>query len=148
MFKTILGAAAGLSLLAAPAFAQEITSIVVDDTPDNVTFAVESAILDRGLTIDFTSYTGDMLERTREDVGSDVVLFEEAMLFNFCSATVSREVLEADVTNLAFCPYTIFVYSTPDNPGQTIVGHQTYPGESMKPANDLLDAIIADALDD
>ncbi len=147
MTKTFFGAFSAIALMASVAHAQEFTTYTVDDTVDNVSFSVESAILDNGLTIDFTSHPGDMLERTREDVGSDVVLFSDAVIFNFCSAKVSREVIEADVTNIGFCPYAIFVYSTPDNPDRTIVGHQKYPGESMAPANDLLDSIIETALE-
>ena len=134
--------------LATPVFAQNYTSQVVDDSIDNVTFSLESAILDAGLTIDFTSHTGDMLARTMVDVGSDVELFTEATLFNFCSATVSRQVIEADINNIAFCPYAVFAYATPDNPDQTIIGREVFPGATMQPANDLLEAIIADAISD
>lgn len=132
--------------LAVPAFAQEYKTVVVDDTIDNVTFAVESAIIDKGLVIDSVSHVGEMLARTGVDMGSDVVLFEEANVYNFCSASVSREVMEADLMNIAFCPYGIFVFSTPDTPDQTTVGHRIMPGESMTPVNTLLDAIIADAV--
>ncbi|MCF6273615.1 MAG: DUF302 domain-containing protein [Rhodobacteraceae bacterium] len=132
-------------LLASPLAAQNIMSVTVPETVDDMEFAVESAILDMGLTIDFVSYTGDMLSRTMADVGSDVELYSGATLYNFCSAIVSRQVLEADPTNIAYCPYTIFVYSLPDTPNETIVGHQIYPGASMQPANDLLDAIVESA---
>ncbi len=132
-------------LMASPLAAQNIMSVSVPETVDDMEFAVESAILDMGLTIDFVSYTGDMLSRTMADVGSDVEIFSGATLYNFCSARISRQVLEADPTNVAYCPYTIFVYSLPDNPDETIIGHQIYPGDSMAPANALLDEIIASA---
>ncbi len=147
MYKTISAAIVGIGLLATPAFAQDYTAITVDDTFDNVAFSLESAIIDKGLTIDFTSFTGDMLERTRADVGSDIVLYTNATIFNFCSAKVSRQVMEADIANIAYCPYAIFIYSTPDNPDQTVIGHRNFPGESMKPANDLLNEIIAVAIE-
>jgi len=132
-------------LLASPLAAQEIMTITVPETVDDMEFAVESAILDMGLTIDFISYTGAMLARTGADVGSDVELYSGATLYNFCSAKVSRQVLEADPANIAYCPYTIFVYSLPESPDETIVGHQVYPGASMAPANALLDAIVKSA---
>ena len=134
-------------LLTAPLAAQTMTTHTVQETLDDVEFALESAILDMGLAIDFVSHSGAMLERTREDVGSDVVLFTGATIYNFCSATVSRQVIEADINNIIYCPYSIYAYSTPDNPDETVVGHQLYPGESMQPANDLLDRIIANALE-
>jgi len=78
-----------LALVAAPVAAQEVVTYPYEGTFGDATFAVESAILDRGLVIDFTSHVGDMLNRTREDVGSDVTLFEAADIFVFCSATLS-----------------------------------------------------------
>ncbi|MEC8042132.1 MAG: DUF302 domain-containing protein, partial [Pseudomonadota bacterium] len=57
---------------------------------DDVIFGLENAILDEGLVIDGTSHVGDMLERTRADVGSDVILFEKAEVYSFCSAKLSR----------------------------------------------------------
>ena len=137
--------AIALLFAATPLAAQNMTSVTIPEPLDDMEFAVESAILDMGLTIDFTSHSGEMLERTRLDVGSDVVLFSGATIYNFCSARVSRQVIEADIHNITFCPYSIFLYSTPDNPDETVIGHQTYPGESMQPANDLLDEIIASA---
>ncbi len=134
-----------LMLFPATLIAQDMFAITVDETHDDMTFAVESAILDMGLTIDFTSHIGEMLERTRSDVGSDIVLFEQATTFNFCSARVSRQVMEANINNVVFCPYAVFVYTLPGAPDQAIIGHQIYPGESMAPANALLDEIVLNA---
>lgn len=133
-------------MLASTASAQEAAvTHTVTDNYDNVAFAVESAILGAGLVIDHVSHVGDMLERTRADVGSDKVLYTKADVFSFCSATVSRAVMEADITNLQHCPYGIFVYETPDNPGQITVGHRAYSG-SMAPVQEFLDAIVSEAL--
>ena len=117
----------------------------VEDSFDNVTFAVEGAIVGAGLVIDHVSHTGEMLERTRADVGSDKVLFTQADIFSFCSSTVSRQVMEADLSNVQNCPYGIFVYETPDRPGHVVVGHRAYDG-SMKPVDDLLRSIVAEAV--
>ncbi len=135
-------------LLANPSVAQDYTSQTINESFDDVSFSVESAILDMGLTIDSVSHVGDMLERTRIDVGSDVTLYSDALVYNFCSASVSRQAMEMDIMNIAFCPYGIFLFSTPDNPDQTTVGHRIMPGETMAPVNAFLDAIIADALDE
>lgn len=132
--------------LATPIAAQDYTYRTINESFDDVSFSVESAILDMGLTIDSVSHVGDMLERTRIDVGSDVTLYSDALVYNFCSATVSRQVMEIDIMNIAFCPYGIFLFSTPDNTDQTIVGHRIMPGESMAPVNAFLDAIIAEAV--
>ena len=40
----------------------------------------------------------------------------------FCSAVLSRKVMEADPANIAYCPYTLFVYDTPEPDGMVTVG--------------------------
>ena len=114
----------------------------VEGTFDDVTFAVEQAITNEGLVIDLTSHVGDMLARTKEDVGGTMDLFTHADIFSFCSAMVSREVMEADPANIQHCPYTIFVYERADEPGKINVGHRLYPGETMKPVNEMLTRLV------
>lgn len=144
--KVILFAAALAASSATPTLAETPpVTYEVEDSFDAVTFAVESAILDAGLVIDHTSHTGEMLERTRADVGSDTVLFTAADIFSFCSATVSRQVMEADLSNIQNCPFTIFVYETPAAPGKIIVGHRAYTG-SMTPVGNLMSDILTEAL--
>ena len=120
----------------------------VDAPFDDVTFAVEQAITNAGLVIDNTSRVGDMLARTKADVGGTKDLYTQADAYTFCSADVSRKVMEADVTNIQFCPYSIFVYETADQPGQVTVGHRQYPGETMAPVNALLSRIVDEAAAD
>lgn len=113
---------------------------------DDAAFAVESAIVGRGLVIDMTSHTGEMLERTRSDLGSDVVLFDAADIFLFCSADVSRRVMEADPANIRYCPYSITVYQQPGQP--VTIGYTRRSAETMAPVNDLLAGLVAEALAD
>ena len=133
-----------LALVAAPVAAQELVTYPYEGTFGDATFAVESAILDRGLVIDLTSHVGEMLNRTQEDVGSDVKLFEAADIFLFCSATLSREVMEVNPMNIAHCPYGIFVAEQGD---EVMVGYRTYPEGEMQKVQALLDEIAQDALD-
>ena len=113
---------------------------------DDVLFGLENAIIDQGLKIDNISYVGDMLERTRADVGSDVVLFINAQVFSFCSAALSRKVMEADPMNIVFCPYNIYVMERADVPGTTFIGYRAFPDGPMQQVQELLDEIVADAL--
>lgn len=140
-----LTAAAAL-LLAAPAFAEGPVTTTVSGAFDDVQFDIETAITDAGLVIDAINHVGDMLERTRADVGGTETLFTRAEVFSFCSAVVSRQVMEADPLNLQYCPYTIFVSERPDTPGEIIVGRRAYPAGEMDAVSALLDGIIADAL--
>lgn len=137
---------AGLIAAATTAAAEEPFMYVTDQSFDDVTFGLESAIIDVGLVVDHISHTGDMLERTRADVGSDVVLFEAADVYSFCSATVSRSVMEANPLNLMYCPYDIFVAVLADKPGETIIGFRPYPDGPMQEVHDLLDGIARAAI--
>ncbi|RUS65261.1 DUF302 domain-containing protein [Pseudorhodobacter sp. E13] len=143
MFKSLL-LVASLGLGSA-ASAQEFKTYTTDEPFDDVAFAVESAILSAGLVIDHVSHTGEMLERTRADMGSDKVLFLAADVYEFCSASVSRQVMEADPLNFHFCPYAIRVYEQPESAGTVTVSHQVYDG-SMAPVQALLESIVNDAL--
>ena len=83
-----------------------------------------------------------MLARTAADVGSDVKLFEEADIFLFCSASLSRKVMEADPTNIAHCPYSVFVY---EREGEVVIGHRTFPEGPMQEVQALLSEIATEA---
>ena len=137
---------AAIALVASPAFAQEIVTYDTDQGFDDVVFGLETAIVGEGLVIDSVSHVGDMLERTREDVGSDVMLYEKADVYSFCSAAVSREVMEADIMNIAYCPYDIFVMVRSDAPDMTTIGYLGYPEGPMKKVEALLDGIVRSAI--
>jgi uncharacterized protein (DUF302 family) len=145
MMKSLL-LATGLVAVALPALAGGVVTYTTDETFDDVTFSVESAITDAGLKIDSTSHVGEMLERTKGDVGSDVTIFTGANVYNFCSARVSRAVMEADPMNLQFCPYGIFVMVTPDKPDETTVGYRSFPEGPMKQVEEMLEGIVKEAL--
>ncbi len=110
---------------------------------DDATFLVESAIIDQGLVIDYVSHTGDMLKRTSADVGGTKELFDAADIFVFCSAKLSRKVMELDPNNIAFCPYGIFVA---EREGQVTIGYRNYPAGPMQEVQALLDKIVKEAI--
>lgn len=151
MRKTCIAAMMATATIAAPAFADDhgkqmsdtAITYAFDGSFDDATFAVETAIVGQGLVIDYVSHTGEMLERTKGDVGSDVTIFEAADIFLFCSAKVSREVMEADAANIAFCPYNIFVT---DQGGEVRVGYRNYPEGAMQKVQALLDGIVQEAV--
>jgi uncharacterized protein (DUF302 family) len=128
--------------VASQAGADEMVLYDYEGTFADATFAVEDAIVSKGLVIDYRSHVGEMLERTREDVGSDVVLFDNADVFLFCSAVVSRKVMEADPMNIVHCPYSIFVA---DQAGKVTIGHRDYPEGAMQVVEDLLVDIATEA---
>jgi uncharacterized protein (DUF302 family) len=135
MHVTALAMAAALAF-GATAQAQDVITFDWEGSFDDATFAVESAILDRGLVIDLVSHVGEMLNRTGGDVGSDEMIFDQADIFLFCSAAISRRVMEADPMNIVHCPYSIFVTETD---GQVMIGHRAYPDGPMQEVEALLD---------
>lgn len=117
----------------------------VKDSFDDVLLGVKNAIIDQGLKVEHENNVGEMLARTRDAVGATQTLYTHAMTLGFCSAVYSRKAMTADRVNLMYCPYSIFLYETPDKPGEVVIGHRNYPGVSMKPVNALLDKILDDA---
>lgn len=142
--KRLIPALMSCALFAAPAMADEIVTVPSPSDFADTVFAVEQAIISRGLVIDFVSHVGDMLERTRADMGSDVVLFDNAQIFQFCSASLSRQVMEADPMNVIYCPYAVHVL---EREGQVMVAYPARSADSMAPVNDLLGAIAAEAVE-
>lgn len=120
---------------------------VLDDSFDNVLFSLKNAVVNQGLVVDQVNKVGEMLERTKDAVGARRTLYTNAVTLGFCSAQYSRAAMAADPDNLQYCPYTIFLYELPEKPGEVVIGHRVYPGDSMKPVNDLLDKIIAATAD-
>ncbi|WP_299671844.1 DUF302 domain-containing protein [uncultured Roseobacter sp.] len=142
MKQTILAIALGAGGSAAHAEAPIV--VPFDGSFDDASFAVETAIVGRGLVIDYVSHVGDMLNRTGADVGSEIKLFDAADIFIFCSAVVSRDVMEADPMNIAHCPYGIFVA---ERDGEVMVGYRAYPDGAMAKVEDLLQGIVAEAVE-
>ena len=107
---------------------------------------VTAAIQNRGLVINFTAHVGDMLERTGHDLGKTKRIFDKADVIEFCSATASRAMMEADPKNLVYCPYTIAVYTLPGKADVVYLAYRKYPKTAaLKPVDKLLSDIIADA---
>lgn len=125
--------------------AEEAVTYDFDGSFEDAAFAVETAIVGKGLVIDYVSHVGDMLNRTGADVGSDVMLFEKADIYIFCSAIVSRQVMEADPMNIVHCPYGIFVA---ERDGAVMIGHRDYPDGPMDAVEQLLAEIVSDAQGD
>ncbi len=134
-----------LQPLAAMAGNEAVTHVSPADFEDTA-FAVESAITDHGLRIEAVNHVGDMLERTKEDVGGEKTIFAHADIYNFCSAKVSRSVMEADPLNLVHCPYRIFVMQVHGSE-EVIIGYPKMPEGKMQEVEELLESIVKAALE-
>ncbi|WP_414896599.1 DUF302 domain-containing protein [Rhodovulum sp. YEN HP10] len=144
--KAILTATILAAFLAAKAVAAAPVTYTTSQSFEDVAFELEAAITDRGLVIDSVSHPGEMLERTRADLGSDKTIFLKADIYSFCPASLSRKVMEIDPLNIRFCPYGIFVLQYPQSPEKTTIGYNTYPEGPMKEVEALLDSIVREVV--
>ena len=108
------------------------------DVKDSVVLAIQS----RGFKIDHTSYIGSMLERTGKDVGSTKRVFGSAEALQFCSAVVSRKMMQDKASNIAYCPYVIALYTLPADPNTVYVVYR----KGLPEVDALLAGIIKEAL--
>jgi uncharacterized protein (DUF302 family) len=108
-----------LLLSAACAFAQSdpVVEVKARGTFEDVKQMLVLAIENHGLVVNHQSAVGDMLERTGKDIGAAKRIYERAEMIEFCSANLSRQVMEADHRLLAFCPYGVGIYTLPNEPG-------------------------------
>jgi len=153
-----LRAPAGGGPTAAPALIVEDTAQVrkvysTSGTFEDVKAYVVDAITQRGMVINNVSHVSNMLQRTGKDLGDTTPIFVIAEVLEFCSATVSREMMEADPHNIIFCPYEIAVYVLPSAPDTVYIAFQRPPRtgsprsrKSLDAVEELLDGIVKDAL--
>lgn len=115
---------------------------------------VKLGIGDRGMKINNISHIGKMLQRTAEAVGAKKEIYKHAKALEFCSAVVSRLMMEADPHHIVFCPYIIFVYELKQEPGIVYVSYRkpdvSVAGEksaALGKVQKLLEEIIAEAIE-
>ncbi|WP_372522867.1 DUF302 domain-containing protein [Sulfuricaulis sp.] len=148
-----LGLLAGTSM---PVVAAETTHLKLYTTMgdfDTVKDDLNIAITGRGFVVDHISHISAMLDRTGKDLGTTKTVYGKAESLQFCSATVSRRMMEADPTNIVFCPYIIVLYTLPLDPKTVYVGYRRplpvgteASKASLKAVEDLLDGIVKEAL--
>ena len=113
---------------------------------------VEAAIEGKGLKINHTNKIAEMLERTGKDLGATKQVYVNGEQFEFCSARISRQMMEADPHAMVLCPYIVSVYTIPNDKNVYIAYRK--PGPTRNPAlkkaladvEKLLTDIIKDAM--
>ena len=122
-----------------------VTYEVTDQSYDDVMFGLENAILDFGLVISERNHVGDMLERTKADLGATETIYAYADIFGFCSAPLSRAAMLEDPMNIRFCPYNIYMYQISEG-FPVIIGYDVYPEGALQDVQALLDDITRSAI--
>ncbi len=120
-------------------------------TYEDVRLDLESAIVGEGLKIDYTGNIAAMLQRTGVDVGSNQPIYQQAEFFTFCSAKLSRMMMEADPANMSQCPYVVFIYQRAATTKEVEIGYRklavTGRGKkALEEINKLLERIVQAAV--
>jgi uncharacterized protein (DUF302 family) len=121
--------------------ARQKLKLSFEDAKDAITLAIES----KGLVINYTAHIANMLDRTGADLGTSRRVYEKAEVIEFCSAKLSRQMMEADPHNIVLCPFAISIYSLPGEPNTTWVSYRKPQGNAAKLVGPLLQEIAAEA---
>lgn len=111
------------------------------DTRDAIVMAIEN----RGLVVNYTSHIAAMLERTGADIGTSRKVFGQAEIIEFCSAGLSRRMMEADPHDIVLCPFAISIYTLPGDTDGTWVAYRKPHGRSAAAVGGLLEEIAVEA---
>ena len=122
--SVMLAAGLAMSFAGAAAAADGVTYTRKGASYEDVRLDLENAIISEGVKIDYTGNIGRMLERTGADVGSNQPIYKNAEFFTFCSAKLSRAMMEADASNMAQCPYVVFIYQRAATVNEVTVGYR------------------------
>ncbi len=150
----LTGCVVALSVVvtAGPAIASDaVTYTRRGATYEDVRLDLENAIIKEGLKIDYTGNIAAMLQRTGPDVGSNQPVYQNAEFFTFCSAKLSRAMMEADPANMAQCPYVVFMYQRAATVKEVTVGYRKVAvagrgAKTLEEINRLLDKVVKAAV--
>jgi len=144
-------ALAGLCL-ASVAQGQSVVEAQAKGSFEEIKQLLVIAIEGQGLVVDHVATVGDMLERTGQDLGATTRIYERAQVLQFCSASYSRRMMEADARLLAFCPFGVGIYTLPGEANTVHLVYRTMHAEGVSPEAratlDKIDAVLAEILHD
>lgn len=103
---------------------------------------LDYAITGLGIKVNGVSHISDMLTRTGKDIGRTKKMYEHAEAIQFCSATLSRNMMEADPLNIVFCPYIIYIYSLPNEKNMVYLGYRKPPHLDSEVSKNAVDAVV------
>lgn len=89
--------------------------------------SVAAAVEGKGLKINHFNKISEMLDNTSAAVGDTKKIYLNAEQMEFCSATLSRQMMQADPHNVVMCPYIISVYNLPADPNTIYVSYRKLP---------------------
>jgi len=120
---------------------KNMVSYKIEDSFENVKLDIEAAVAAQGIKINNISYIGKMLKRTAKDLGATQEIFHDAVAIEFCSATVSRNMMQTNPHNIIFCPYIIYIYALPLKPDTVYVAYRRLDTSPTKDSNTVLNEV-------
>ena len=114
----------------------------IPGTYEDVRVDLEYSITGRGIKINGVSHISNMLTRTGKDIGRTKKIYGHAEAIEFCSATLSRDMMEADPMNIVYCPYIIYIYSLKEDKNSVYLGYRKIPTLSSSASKKAAAAII------
>ncbi len=111
---------------------------------------VQSSIEGKGLKINHSNQIAGMLERTGKDLGATKQVYGQGEQFEFCSASISRQMMEADPTAMVMCPYIVSVYTVPGD-AAVYVAYRKPPATdnaALKQALDAVNALLTEIIEE
>ena len=120
---------------------------------DDVWEGLKMALDGRGLAVSSVSHVGEMLERTGKELGRTKKVYGKANVLEFCSAVISRDMLEKNPHFLAFCPYQIMVYTLPQDEKRVYLSYRRLIWKDdigkdvLDPVEKLLEGLIKEVIE-
>lgn len=117
-------------------------SVAGSETPTSIRITVEGAVYPEvrealleaiaadGLAAPMISDFGGMLQRTAADLGHSDALYGQAEIFTFCSIVVAARLAAEARENIAQCPMSIALYTTPESANRVFMAYRLPPTQS------------------
>jgi uncharacterized protein (DUF302 family) len=132
----------------------DIKTITIKGDYADIKETLEMAITDRGMVISKVFFIADMLQRTGKVVGATNLVYVNGEILSFCSARLSRKMMQANPEYISICPFKISVYSLPNNPANIYLTYQAIVSSDPQTQknvfysiNQLLATIVSEVVD-
>ncbi len=142
-----------LSSRGAPPDLEPVVIRTVTGEYEQVWEDLQTALNDRGLMVSSVSHIGKMLVRTGTSFEGAKKIFAQARGLVFCSAVLSRTMMETNPHFIAFCPYQIMVYSLPGQEGTVYLSYRRLlwnngrNQEPLKKIEQLLNDLVSEVIE-
>lgn len=139
--------------LARAAFANEATIEVLSKTGsfEEVRDNLALEVTRRGMALTHSIQINDMLEKTAREVGAIRPVYVNAEALEFCSPGLGRKLMEANSSNIVYCPLMVSIYVVPEAPKVVNVAYRRIPKGGSTQAQKLfrdVDALVIGIIKD